>query len=83
MTFDHSDVDRDDSHMTLDDSHVNKDVSYMTFGESQVTIEGDSLVSTATTEQILHLLDELETDVLNNSSIQVPCRLCVGPVVSI
>lgn len=82
MTFHDSHADRDNSHMTLDDSHLNKDVSHMTFGESQVTIEGDSFVSTATTEQILHLLDELETDVLNNSpSIEVPCRLCVGPIV--
>lgn len=78
-SFDMFELDR--SHITLDDSHVTKDISHMSFGESQVTIEGDSLVSTTTTEQILHLLDELESDVLDNSkSIHIPCRVCVGPI---
>ncbi len=58
-----------------------EDVSHMTFGDSQVTIDGDSLVSTATTEQILHLLDEL--DLNRERSLYVPCRICVGPIINV
>ncbi len=60
---------------------MTEDVSHMTFGDSQVTIDGDSLVSTATTEQILHLLDELDSD--REHSLHIPCRICIGPIINV
>lgn len=71
----------DDSHAAMNTSHASEDMSHVTFGESQVTVDGDSFVSTATTEQILHLLDELDTD--KAPPVHIPCRVCVGPVLHV
>lgn len=80
-TSDDGNITMDQSHRTLDASHMTEDISHMTLGESQVTIDGDSLVSTATAEQILHLLDELDFD--KQPVVIIPCRLCVGPVIQV
>ena len=76
------------SHMTEDTSHMTEDTSNMTGDSSHVT-DGDSPVTTATAEQIMELLDQLESNSHltgveeNGGEVMVQCRHCTGPLLTV
>ena len=73
----------DDSHVTEEDSHVTKqEDSYVTEDISHMT-EEDSYTTTSTAEQIMELLDQLESttnlhETAGSGGVVVQCKHCTG-----